>query len=247
MPADHARLKAALTRQDLLDEMHHLFWVDAQENQGKWDEGWNCRDHALVTAALAQLMGFTAIVGYGQAMFVQGPSAEVPPVGLNLSMHAWTMVERGGVYDLSPRLSRTKLEGWRPSSVAVIAQDSCEPSVGTKFTMVLEEPEFDDAVARATHDEGRFHAIFKGETTNDLSKAILGDSLNFCNSILTDQLLARFGSKGDLHAKAILHLWEFLKGQATGIRHLPQWEAWGRISERKGDAVYRVCSRARIL
>ncbi len=241
------QLKAALTRPDFLDELHHLLWVVPHENRGEWDEGWNCRDHALITAALAQLFGFTAMVGYGRAMFVQGPSGEFPPVGMGVNPHAWAMVERGGMYDLSPRLTHAKkYPEWRPSPIKMVGQSTCQPTEGTKFSMVLEADQFENIVARATHERDCFHAVFLGERANDLSRIIIGDSLNFCNSALTDTLRARFGEKGDLHAKAILHLWEFLKGDATTLTQLPQMEAWQKIADRKGDAVYRVCSRGRI-
>jgi hypothetical protein len=241
---NHDQLKAALTRPDFLRELHHLLWVEPHDNRGLWDEGWNCRDHALVTAALAQLFGFTAVVGYGQATFVQGPSGELPPVGMELNIHAWTMVEQGGMYDLSPRLAQNKFPGWRPSSV--IAQSSCEPAVGTKFSYLLEADHYQNTIARATHDQGCLHVVFWGQESNNLSRVVLGDSLNFCNSPLTDQLRAQFGEKGDLHAKAVLHLWEFLKGEAASLTPLSQGDAWSKIGDRKGDAVYRVCSRGRI-
>lgn len=240
-------LKAALTRSDFLQELHHLLWIAPHDNGGVWDEGWNCRDHALITAALVQLMGFTALIGYGQATFVQGPTLELSPVGMELSTHAWAMVERGGMYDLSPRLSQTRLPGWRPSVVMAIVQSACHPSAGTKFSCYLEADQYQNAIASATYDQGCMHVVFRSESRNDLSREILGDSLNFCNSPLTDQLRARFGERGDLHAKAILHLWEFLKKDSATLTHLSQMDAWQKITDRKGDAVYRVCSRGRIV
>lgn len=160
---DHHQLKIALTRAELLDEIHHLLWVEPLDSNGTKDDGWNCRDHAVVTAALAQLMGFTTWVVCGQAKLVQGPEGKLPAVSVGIKIHAWALVEQSGTYDLSLRLSRADFSpGWRPCAVTAIAQDSCQPSAGTKFSCVSEEREYEDIVAQAILENGHFHAVFWG-------------------------------------------------------------------------------------
>jgi hypothetical protein len=78
-----------LTTTTFLDEIHHLLWIEPGDNRGTWDEGWNCRDHALLSCIVCQLLKMTASVIYGEAMFVQGPTGDAPPVGLHQQTHAW--------------------------------------------------------------------------------------------------------------------------------------------------------------
>ena len=61
-----SQLVSKLTTADLLDEIHHLLWIEPGENHGKWDEGWNCRDHAWLAGVVCQLFKLTAAVCYGQ-------------------------------------------------------------------------------------------------------------------------------------------------------------------------------------
>jgi hypothetical protein len=105
-------LEKALSRDKFVRELHHLLWIEPQFNRGQRDEGWNCRDHALIVAGVAQLLGFRAALCFGHVAFVQGPRGNAKPLWFNVSPHAWVAVESAGHYDLSVRLR--SVDGFGP-------------------------------------------------------------------------------------------------------------------------------------
>jgi hypothetical protein len=94
-----------LTRDDFLRELHHLLWIEPAERRGKWDPGWNCRDHAFIVGFIARLLRSEAVVILGRAMFIVGPSGEKVPLGVEQSPHAWLAINGYGYFDLSLRFS----------------------------------------------------------------------------------------------------------------------------------------------
>ena len=117
------RLVEALSREDFLRELHHLLWIEPQLNNGQRDEGWNCRDHALIVAGVAQMLGFTASVIHGRATFVQGPR-QTPTLWASASPHSWVGVEGAKQSDLSIRLRAVEqFPSWRDWEVSAMVAD----------------------------------------------------------------------------------------------------------------------------
>ena len=46
-----------LASKPFLREIHHFLWMEPFYNRGQLDQGWNCRDHALVTALVIAMRG----------------------------------------------------------------------------------------------------------------------------------------------------------------------------------------------
>ncbi len=63
-----------LTTSGFLDEIHHLLWIKAGDNGGTWDEGWNCRDDALLSGIVCQLKFIGPESGKGVYLLATGDS-----------------------------------------------------------------------------------------------------------------------------------------------------------------------------
>lgn len=193
------------------------------------------------------MLGFTTAVMHGAACFVQGPVADATPVGLKLDTHAWVGIERAGLFDLSVRVSRCSgLEGWRDWDVTGLIGSRFVPGGKADWQSAGDQIDYENRINAATHREGVNTAVYFGTTYDDLSTREIEKALSYCNSPLTDRLRATFGPRQELYAKAILHLVEFLRGEGETLTGLEQMDAWAQLLERRGDAIYRVCTRARL-
>ena len=105
---------------DFLTEIHLLLWTNPKDRNGEMDFGWNCRDHAVVVGPLSQMFKFSASVFDGKSIYVQGPSGGNPPNGIGQSIHAWTVIERGGHFDLSLKFPPRKYYYVRHARLGII-------------------------------------------------------------------------------------------------------------------------------
>ena len=76
-------LAQSLLDDGLVDELHGFLWTEPFANKGTPDDGWSCRDHAVVVGRLLRSAGAEVRIRHGRCMFVQGPGAHgAPPVGI---------------------------------------------------------------------------------------------------------------------------------------------------------------------
>lgn len=240
-------LTTSLLREEFLRELHHLLWIEPRINAGMLDEGWNCRDHALIVAAIAQMSGFDAAILMGRAGFVQGPRGAIPGVGIGVSPHAWVGIAGAGQFDLSVRLNAAgRHSSWSDWGVAGLFASQFEPSGSVRAVFAQDPDEYDKAYNAATRLDSTNSAIYYCDDHAQLTSRMLSNAPRNCNSLLTGMLEAEFGDRGDLHARAVVHLIERLHGRGTSLTSRPQLEAWRILADRPGDAVWRVCSRGRL-
>ncbi len=221
-----------LTTSGFLDEIHHLLWIEPGDNRGTWDEGWNCRDHALLSGVVCQLLKMTVSIIYGQATFVQGPITDAPPVGLCQNPHAWLGIDGLGFLDLSPNLTRCREALWRSWPLQCIAMSRCRPD--GVFSHATSDGEYAHKVNTATHLPGR-NAIYFGQEYNNIDMAFVEKPFEFANSPLSVRLSKRYDSA--IYAKAAIHLFKMLNGENKSLRHLLQDDAWATISRQPGNPV----------
>lgn len=67
------------------------------------------------------------------------------------------------------------------------------------------------------------------------------EAFTWLNSPLTDELKLVYGH--EVIAKAILHLHDLMQGEARSLVSPQKNEAWARVAERQGNAVFQVVSR----
>lgn len=229
-----------LTSPLFLDEIHHLLWVEPAENRGKWDEGWSCRNHALIACAVTCVMKNRGAIIYGKSTFVIGPDGDLPSVGVAADPHSWFGVDGFGYFDLSPRLTRHKEPVWRPWPLSCIAMSRCLPD--GDFLAAESERQYENSVNAATHVPRRRKAVYFGQTYANFSRKLLIEGFEAADSPLTGRLSERYDPA--IFAKAAIHLWKLLRGEAQSLRGLSQDEAWERIAKQPGDAISWVCHRA---
>ena len=225
-----------------LTEVHHLLWVDPFDNDGVWDEGWNCRDHALVVGCLLKLMRHGCAILHGEACFVQGPVGAAPPQALAVPAHSWLGIDNIGFLDVSPRLSKVQYPDWRGWPFQCVLRRRCVPT--GRLVLARTRSEYERQVGEATRADGARAAIYFGKKYQEVTKGLLLDAFARINSPLTDRLRQRHDDC--VYAKAVLHLYDFLNGDADTLTGIPQEEAWERVAARKGNAVHRIATRGRL-
>ncbi len=235
-PSPSAGFKAELASEPFRQELHHLLWIDPLINKGVRDEGWSCRDHALVVAALAAIRGHAAVAISGSVGFVQGPVGDQRPVGRNIGPHWWLMIESMGTCDFSPRLIKTReLPEWGDWQDAFLLGSAYVPAGTIAYAMTPHEPTFQAAFAAATNQEGVRTALYLRKAAEPLGLAQFERARDWINSPLTDRLKQRFPLRKDIYLRAVLHLDDFIKGAAASLRGLPQMQAWTQVAARAGN------------
>jgi hypothetical protein len=204
--------------------------MEPGDNQGTWDEGWNCRDHALIAGVVCQLLKLTASVVYGEATFVQGPDGVNPPVGLCQSSHAWLGIDGLGYMDLSPNLLRCRSEAWRPWPLQCIALNKCVPS-GT-FAHSTSQGDYGFRVNAASNSSG-CNAIYFGRGVDPIDSDFVENCFEIINSPMTVRLSANFDAT--IYPRAAIHLFKLVKGESQSLTHLTQDDAWETISRQPGN------------
>jgi len=221
-----------LTTPQFLAEIHHLLWIDPFDNQGTWDEGWNCRDHAWLGGVVLQLLGLTAAVVYGEAMFVRGPDGDAPPTGLSQTGHAWLGIDGLGFMDISPNLAQCRELSLQTWQLKCIAMNRCIPD--GRFENSNSSEDYERRVGIATNTPGN-HAVYFGRGYDNIDSDFVNQAFQFINSPLSVRLATRF--EPDVYAKAAIHLFKILSGKSQSLQKLSQDQAWECISTQPGNAI----------
>lgn len=231
---------------DFASELHKLLWIDPLTNRGQFDPGWNCRDHAWLTAALLTAHRVPCVMTIGKAMFVQGASSGHPPNGLgidegNPGIHCWITLADETVCDLSPNLALMKgISRSRPFSgiVSNVAIGSGDIAI----VMTRKPLDYSNEIARATHRDGQLSAVYLALKSVQFDEAMVRESHRFINSPLTDRICPRFGH--DVYAKAALHFLGRISGGRRSLAGVAQNKGWAIVAKEFGaDAIANLGDR----
>jgi hypothetical protein len=236
-----------LTRDDFLRELHHLLWLPPAVRRGDWDMGWNCRDHALILGFVAALFDAQCVLVQGRAIFVQGPVGEKPPVAIEQAPHAWVCLPPANYIDASVRLGEFKSQqvDWPGWPTKVIGGSGCVPPESARFIHTAQWEKYQRETAIATHHEPGRTVIYLREFAQiRLTKQVLFGAFSFCNSPMTNILRDSFGRRPDLYARAALHLFDLLNGEAKPLMEMEQLRAWELLAGRYEKPFLTVCSKA---
>jgi hypothetical protein len=232
-----------LTRDEFLLELHHLLWMEPAERRGKWDPGWNCRDHAFIVGLVVRLFGTEAVLIPGRAIFIVGPSSEKASLGVEQSPHAWLGINGDGFFDLSLRLDKSVMPVAWP--VKALAASQFMPSEVARFIHTAQAENYEQKTAIATHAEyARTAVYFRESEYVRFTRRLLFGAFQFCNSPLTNMLRDYFGERPDLYARAVLHLYDLFEGNAEPLIGMSQLSAWKILSKRYPKAFPEIYSRA---
>ncbi len=225
-------------------ELHNLFWIEPLKNRGTLDRGWNCREHALVLGTLTALRGWTSHVVHGQAYYVLGPTAQEPPVGLEVGPHSWLVIDGRGSCDLSPHLAHMPgTRAWPEYKESYLFGGRFSPPKSTMFMSTGSLEHWQASYNQATlTEDGRFAGYLRMRI-EPFSSELVTQARNWCDSPLTVRLRKRFPTRSDIYARAILHLDAFLEDKAESLTSLPQLAAWRQMAHGPGNATHKLLER----
>jgi hypothetical protein len=132
---------------------------------------------------------------------------------------------------------------WSGWNVNGLVADRFVPPGRVRLVWTYRPHEYNDAIEKAGAPGAGRTAIYGCETVSALSAQDVCNGLETCNSLLTDWLRAEFGGRQDLHARAMLHLLQLLRGERASLASLSRDDAWRALAGRPGDAASEVCSR----
>jgi|GEM_PF-3170234 len=236
--------KTALASSAFRSELHHLLWVPPFTNRGLRDEGWHCREHALIVGVLALLRGFSAVAIHGKAEFIMGPTGGVHPGSIRQDPHTWIRIDGVGSCDLSVRLN-TMPPGllWPDWQDSYLLGSKFVPADSTLYTSLSDPAKHENACALVTHQENVRAAHYLQIRGEQLGVQQIENARKWCNSPLTDRLKKLYPTRSDVYAKAILHLDEILSGAGSSVIQLPQMAAWGVITKKAGNGRLELVNR----
>jgi hypothetical protein len=194
-------LAQSLLDAGLADELHGLLWTAPFANKGTPDDGWSCRDHAVVVGHLLRSAGADVRIRHGRCMFVQGPGADgAPPVGIGQEGssrvgHTWLYAADLGDVDLSPRLQAAQ-PPWVPVRSPGVVGSSWVAGRATAFSVTTHLREYEAAIGRATGATGELQAVYLMEREEPYTDAVGRKGLSWANSRVSLRLLERGLAQG---------------------------------------------------
>jgi hypothetical protein len=222
-----------------LREIHHLLWMAPSLAQDRMDAGWNCRDHAWVTALLLRSFGHRSTFFHGEAFFVRGQTGNAAGVSYDQRPHTWIFVESVGAIDLSvkPAFSISG-DDFRIPISGVFANEAM-PRGRSKAYFLTDAA----AYARAAEDlpkrRNQVSAVYLLSEAEHLHEGHLTRAAGWIGSALTGRLHAAHGNPSDLYAALLLHLRSILDGSAASLSGLSFEQAWARLAGARKGAIER--------
>lgn len=228
-------LATALQDARLVDELHAFLWTDSFVNGATPDDGWSCRDHAVVIGQLLISLGADVSIRHGKCMFVQGPGSDGAPAvgigqeGASRAGHTWVAVADIGDIDLSPKLA-ARQPPWRPLQSTGVIGSAWVAEQPTLFAMTERLSEYEGEIARATHATDHLQAVYLTRREERFTADIAQAGLSWASSRVSLRLLER-GLPDDLYVRFAAHLLGLLSGERRPLRGLSRNRAWSVLAE----------------
>lgn len=225
-------LRATLSQDAFLKELHHLLWIDPFKKGDLIDFGWNCRDHALIVAGVAMHFGFDVLAVTGKAAIIRGPAAEnrVKPFGIEQRFHTWLSIPGVGTVDASPNLASIKQLGANYSTFAGIIGSEVVPHKLAIYYPNDVESKYNAAFDAATNIDSQLSLIYLTKYIEPIVPAQIDTAFQWCNSPLTVRLKNLKVSKG-AYRKVVEHLVQLLDNSSASIAAMPQMAAWKKLAK----------------
>lgn len=234
----------ALHEDRFLRELHHFLWTRPSTIGGATDAGWNCRDHAWVTALLARSLGYQPALFHGEAFFAMGPNGHSASVSISQQPHSWAVVEDVGAIDLSVRPDARIQGGDFRLPITCVFAGAWLPH-GKGSASFVDDPA---AYARVVNELPRLRnhraAVYRAGEAERFHEGLVRRAAGWIRSPLAQQLGERHGDPSDLYASLALHLRAFLAGGAQSLTGLPTAEAWNWLARTREGAIDRALELA---
>lgn len=220
-----------------LRELHHFLWIDPSLSGAVVDAGWNCRDHAWVTALLVQSLGYKPLLFRGEAHFIKGPNGKSGSLSYYQRPHGWIAVENVGAIDLSIKPEFSVSGDHYRLPVTCIFANEWIPRGKSKAFFLEDALAFARAMEDLPRRRNQVSAVYLTKEAEHLHRGHLTFSAGWIGSPLTRRLDATYGNPSDVYAALLLHLRSFLQGDVPSLSGLPFEEAWSRVAERRKGAI----------
>ncbi len=205
------------------------------------DAGWSCRDHAWVTALLAQSYGYRPALFHGEAFFAVGPNGKSAGVSVSQRPHSWVVVEDAGAIDLSVRPDVRINGGDFRLPITCVFADSWLPRDRGSVSVLYDARVYANAIEDLPQRRNTLSAMYLVNEAEWFHAGLVTRAAGWIRSPLTQQLGATHGEPSDLYAALALHLRAFIEGEAQSLTGLPHAEAWHRLSRAREGAIERAC------
>lgn len=229
-----------MSSETFLREVHHFLWTEPFVNaSGALDHGWNCRDHAWITALLCHSTSHNAVIFHGQSALISGPTNAQSGMCIHQAPHWWVGVENVGSFDLSiKRVTRHEAQELRFPITCLFANKPI-PQGRAQAIFIRNVGEFQKAMSSLLHRRNHTALLYLLEGGEHLDEGHIVCAPNWINSPLTDTLRSRFGSPADVYCALFLHLHSFLSGNAKSLSSLTKEEAWAQVSKFREGSMSR--------
>jgi hypothetical protein len=221
-----------------LREIHHLLWLEASTAGVAVDGGWNCRDHAWITALLSLAFGHTATLVSGEAFFSKGATAASSANSFHVKPHNWAWIHGVGAIDLSVKpVSRIAGHDFRVPIKCIFAGEWI-PRRRSNAYFLDNAAQFASAIEELPL-RNQTAAVYLSHEAEYLHAGHLERAAGWIGSALTGWLDAAYGNPSDIYAALLLHLGAFLEGRARSLAVLPFEKAWAVIASERAGAINR--------
>lgn len=230
-----SQLQSAAT----LRELHHFLWQDPHVNRGVLDQGWNCRDHAWVTAILAKAAGQQPYVFHGRASFVAKRTASAAGLVVQQATHSWVGVEDVGAIDLSIK-PQVLVDGeLMKLPITHLFANRLLPAGKAGFGQVRDDATYLRQIdgAQTANKSVAIYLLSEGES---LAPQMLAQSAAWINSPLTDRLKSRYPDASAVYCSFALHMMDFITGRTRTLTDVSTDAAWDRVATAAESALSRV-------
>ncbi|HKU70298.1 MAG TPA: hypothetical protein VJQ51_05630 [Burkholderiales bacterium] len=236
--AREAQLKDLFTDR-FLREIHHLLWLDASGAGASIDGGWNCRDHAWITALLSLTLGHTVTLVAGEAFFSKGATAESPASSFHVNPHHWAWVDGVGAIDLSVKqVSRIESIDFRLPIRCIFASEWI-PRRKNNAYFLENRAQFARAMEELPGRRNQSAAVYLACESEYPHTGHLSHAAGWIRSALTSRLHARFGNPSDMYAALFIHLRAFLDERARSLADLSFDDSWAALAADRYGAIDR--------
>jgi hypothetical protein len=224
-------------------ELHSILWSKPFVNNGLYDGGWNCRDHALVIGGLISILGRKIGISHGKNMMVKGPTKHFPPIGYgqdgNMGAgHSWIVDESLTIFDYSLKLPKGKKnKQWKSYSDPIVENTKCNNVKGATIVVTNNLNDYESEIASSTHIDDGFRIIYYQEKYELFNPSKALDPFHWIDSPLSNKMKLRY-PKG-IYVKIIMHLHELISGKAKSVAKKSQIGAWNTISKRSEEDIQR--------
>lgn len=218
-------LEKALKNSTFRHELNTALWMSPFPNEGVLDQGWSCRDHAWIVAALAESYGVESRIFHGKALFTGPRNGKSKRIIMHVGRHSWAAIDGLGYYDLSlkPRNTEPCLE-----LSPVIGNKFLPPFKGTVH-IVNDADVYEQRVAQLRANTPATEAIYHCLRYDQIVPTSILPAHDAIQSPLTDWLIDRFGQAD--YVGLMRHLHKVIAGETTPLAPQGQEAIWQSVME----------------